>query len=301
MSLLLWEVFDVRIQNTDVVVEGHLLKTARLEHEWFDDVTDPETFQRALREDNVAADLFSFWQRYPGKTPKFDYTVEWENLAVLPVRTFDEWWNEKIKSRIRGLIRKSEKMGLVVRETQFDDDFVRGMVEIFNESPIRQGRRFWHYGKDFDTVKREFSRFLFREDIIGAYYEGSLIGFVMLSNAGNYTSLGQIISRIKHRDKAPNNALIAKAVEVTARRQIPYIVYNYWNETGLTEFKRRNGFESQRVPRYYLPLTIKGRVALRVGAHRPLAEILPKRMVSGLKQLRAALYARRYGATPDNA
>jgi hypothetical protein len=291
----------MQIHEKDIVVEGRLLKTVRLDNEWYEDVTNPETFVQALRANEVKADLLTFWQRFPNSTPKFDYPVEWEDLAVLPVNTFNEWWDSRIKSRTRGLIRKSEKMGITIRETQFDDDFVGGMVEIFNEAPVRQGRPFWHYGKDFATVKREFSRFLFREDMIGAYYQGELIGFVMLANAGDYAYLGQIISKIAHRDKAPNNALIAKAVEVTARKQIPYLIYNYWNETGLTEFKRRNGFEKQSVPRYYLPLTTRGRVGLRLGAHRPLAQLLPKTLVSRLKQLRSSFYARRYGATLDNA
>ena len=61
--------------------------------------------------------------------------------------------------------------------------FVRGMTSIFNETPIRQGRPFLHYGKDFETVKREFSRFLFREEIFGAYVGEELVGFIMLADA----------------------------------------------------------------------------------------------------------------------
>jgi hypothetical protein len=291
----------LRIQDRDIAVQGRLVKTARLEHEWYEDLAKPEAFVEALRASGVTADLLTFWQRFPDSTPRFEYAMEWEDLAVLPVRTYEDWWDNRIKSRTRGLIRKSEKMGLTVRETQFDDDFVRGMVDIFNESPVRQGRPFWHYGKDFATVKREFSRFLFREDMIGAYYGDELVGFVMLANAGEYAIPGQIISKIKHRDKAPNNVLMAKAVEVTAKRQIPYLIYNYWNETGLTEFKRRNGFEKQSVPRYYLPLTAKGRMSLRLGTHKSFSEILPRKLVLQLKQLRASFYARRYGVNLDNA
>ena len=290
-----------RISDTDVVVNGRVLKVAQLEQEWFDDVLDPAAFTRELKESPVGADLFTFWQRIPDSAQKFDYPVEWESLAVLPIQSYDHWWNDGIKSRTRGLIRKSEKMGVSIRETQFDDDFVRGMVEIFNEAPIRQGRKFWHYGKDFETVRKEFSRYLFREDIIGAYFEDELIGFVMLGNAGSYTSLGQIISKIKHRDKATNNALMAKAVEITARKSIPYLAYNYWNETGLTEFKRRNGFTQVSVPRYFIPLTLKGRIALGLGAHRSLADMLPKQLVAYMKRLRQAVNERRYGAAADNA
>ena len=101
----------MQIEGNDVVVEGRLLKSVRLEHEWHDDIQDPETFRVALRKSNVAADLFTFWQRYPSSKQKFNYTAEWEDLAVLPVRSFEEWWSDRIKSRTRGLVRKSEKIG----------------------------------------------------------------------------------------------------------------------------------------------------------------------------------------------
>ena len=120
------------------------------------------------------------------------------------------------------MVRKAEKSGIEVREASYDDAFVRGMTDIFNETPVRQGRKFWHYGKDFDTVKREFSRFLFREQLIGAYYRDELVGFVMLANAGKYGVLGQIISKVEHRNKAINNALIAHTIKKCETQQLPY-------------------------------------------------------------------------------
>ena len=139
------------------------------------------------------------------------------------------------------------------------------MTAIFNESPVRQGRPFWHYGKDFETVKTQFSRYVYRERMIGAYYEGELVGFIMLANAGRFGITGQIISSLKHRDKSPNNALIAKAVEVCAEQGLGHLIYLFWSEDSLAEFKRRCGFEPVRVPRYWVPLTWKGRSRLRRG------------------------------------
>ena len=43
----------------------------------------------------------------------------------------------------------------------------------------------------------------------------------------------------------------------------------------LTEFKRRNGFEQILLPRTYIPLTAKGRVALRLKLHRGTWAMLP--------------------------
>jgi hypothetical protein len=160
------------------------------------------------------------------------------------------------------------------------------MTEIFNETPLRQGRRFWHYGKDFETVKRQFSRYLHRELLIGAYYLGEMIGVVMLGNAGRYGITGQIISKVKYRDKATNNALVAKAVQLCERSKLPYLVYFFWDAGSLVEFKRRCGFEEVRVPRYWIPLTTRGQLALNFGLHRGWKKVLPLPVRDRLKRLR---------------
>ncbi len=170
------------------------------------------------------------------------------------------------------------------------------MTEIFNETPVRQGRRFWHYGKDFATVKQQFSRYIHRETMIGAYFEGRMIGFVMLGDAGRFALTGQIISSIKHRDKSPNNALMAKAVDICAQRGLRHLVYYYWGDGTLTNFKRHCGFEKVSVPRYYIPLSMKGQLALKCRAHHGWRAMIPKRVRDQLKRVRAAWYESRHGS-----
>ena len=262
-----------------------------LEDDWYEDVRDPAAAVGVLKGvKSIHPDLFTFWQRMPDVEPRFPYHREWEEIAVLPVTTYDHWWTSQIKSRVRNQIRKAEKDGLTVKEVPYDDDFVCGMTAIFNESPIRQGRRFWHYGKDFETVKRQFSRFLFREHMIGAYFEGEMVGFMMLADAGRFALTGQIISSLRHRDKSPNNALIAKAVEVCAASGMPYLIYLFWSDDSLAEFKRRCGFERVCVPRYYVPLTWKGALALKMGAHRGWKALIPARVKTRLKLMRPSWY-----------
>jgi hypothetical protein len=277
----------IEIEGQTYALSRGFATVIRLEDEWYEDVPDPHAIIAALRDSCVKADIFTFWQRLPDTEPRFDFYREWEGIAALPVKSFDYWWNKQIKSRTRNLIRKAEKAGVEVRETGYDDSFVRGMTDIFNETPVRQGRRFWHYGKDFETVKQQFSRCLFREDLIGAYYHGDLIGFVMLGNAGRYALTGQVIAKIQHRDKATNNALIAKAVEVCERKNLPYLVYFHWGSGSLAEFKRRCGFEQTQIPRYYVPLTKTGRLILRLGLHRGWKELLPLPVKNRLKSLRS--------------
>jgi len=284
----------VEIAGQVFSLSSGFLRVAQLEDEWYEDLRDPAVVIDALASRrSLGADLFTFWQRLPHAEPAYEYPLEWDKIAVLKITSYEHWWNRQIKSRIRTTIRKAEREGLVVREVAFDDDFVRGMTAIFNETPVRQGRKFWHYGKDFDTVKRQFSRYVHRERMIGAYLDGEMVGFVMLGDAGRYGLLGQILSSIRHRDKSLNYSLIAKSVELCASNGLEYLVYWYWGDDSLTEFKRRCGFEPVALPRYYIPLTPKGRIALRTGLHHGPVAWLPPSMKRLLKRWRAAWYEAR--------
>jgi hypothetical protein len=107
----------------------------------------------------------------------------------------------------------------------------------------------------------------------------------------------QLLSKIKHYDKRPANAMIAKAVEVCEKAGVPYLMYcNYvYNDpnSSLTEFKRRNGFEQVLIPRYYIPLTQRGKIALQLGLHRGLVQRIPKPILTRLLKIRNAWYERK--------
>jgi hypothetical protein len=230
--------------------------------------------------------------------------MQWESIAVLPIKSYNDWFQSQIGKDTRKLVRRAEKRGCVIKPCAFDDEFIKGITSIFNESPIRQGRPFCHYGKDHATIKREFSRYLFREELFGAFYEGELIGFIFLAYSEKYAYLGQILSKIEHRDKYTNNALISKAVQITAMKNIPFLVYGLWSRGGLEEFKRRNGFQKVDVPRYYVALTLRGALALKLNIHRgfsPLSDrsafimgIVPERLRFHLREFRKNWYERKY-------
>jgi hypothetical protein len=283
----------MRVDTKEITVSGKFVKIARLEEEWYEDIDDPMSLISKLKNSNVKADIFTFWQRLPDIEPKFNYYMEWDPIAALPIKSYDYWHKKQINNNAKRAVKKAEKIGVIVKESSYEDEFIRGMTEIFNETPIRQGRPFWHYGKDFDTVKQEFSKNLFREDLIGAYYNDELIGFIMLAYAGKYALTGQIISKIKHRNKYPNNALIAKAVEICLKKKISYLVYLKWNRGSLTEFKRRNGFQKFDLPRYYAPITLKGTIALKLKLHHGFIAKLPNNMKDQLKNLRKYWYSRK--------
>jgi hypothetical protein len=103
-----------------------------------------------------------------------------------------------------------------------------------------------------------------------------------------------------HKDKRPTNALIAKAVEVCLSKGLKLLLYGKFvydgDYTGLTEFKHRNGFEEMRYPRYFIPLTVKGAAAVRLGIYKGLRRLIPLPILVASKSLRSRIYQLRYAS-----
>jgi hypothetical protein len=284
----------MKVCGKDIDINGGLLRIARLTAEKYEYLDDPKAAVDALRESGARIDLFTFMQKLPHTSPNHDYPMEWDNLAALSVSTFDDWWSKQINGKTRNMVRRAEKKGVVVREVPFDEALVRGISAIYNESPTRQGKAFRHYGKDLDAVRRENGTFLDRSVFIGAFLGEELIGFAKLVSEEHrdQAALMQVVSMIQHRDSAPTNALIAQAVRSCAARGIPYLVYAnfaYGSKQGdsLTDFKQHNGFRRIDLPRYYIPLTLAGRAALRFGLHHPLVDHIPEGVLRRLREIRS--------------
>jgi hypothetical protein len=277
---------NLSIAEDPVAVTGRLLRIARLRNEHYDEVPDPAAFISGLASGGTRPDLFTFIQPIPDRSPRFPYHLEWDHAAVMHISTFETWWKRQIKDKTRNMIRKAQKNGIEIRNVAFSDELVRGIMRIHDETPVRQGRRFRHYGKPFATVKAEHGTFLDRSDFFGAYYQGDLVGFIKLVHGAGVSHLMQIISMVTHRDKSPTNALIARAVERCADRRVPFLHYGSWSRRSMGDFKRHHAFERMAIPRYYVPLTFAGRTGLRLKLHRSLAERMPESWIDRLADLR---------------
>jgi hypothetical protein len=255
----------------------------------------------ALEQTGLKADIFTFAQKLPDIVPRHSFYLEWDNLAVIPITTFSDWWERQGHTAKRNAVRKSAKLGMVVKQTELTDDLTAGIVKINNETPVRQGKPFWHFRKGFDEVKAENSTYPDRTIFLGAYYQDELIGVVRLIRAGTIAHIALFLSMTKHHDKRTANAMVAKAVEACARAGLSHLVYGQYvyNDAGssLTAFKRQNGFEQVLVPRYFIPLTWRGKLAMMLGLHRGFARRLPKPLLAELLRWRRRWYARRLNAS----
>ncbi len=289
----------IKVLENEIRVEGRLLRTGKLEADGYLFLEEPESVLQELRKLG-GIDLFTFMQRLPETEKKYNYPMELDNLAALHLTTFDQWWTEQIGFKARNKAKQAEKKGIVVKEVSFSEGLAKGIWEVYNESPIRQGQPNRHYGKDFKTVYDEAATFLDNSVFIGAFLGESLIGFIKLVHDGTKTQAGMmnVVSMVKYRDKAPANALVAQAVRSCTDRGISYLAYSRFaygkkERSSLTDFKERNGFQRTDLPRYYVPLTAIGSAALRLGLHHRIVDHLPESVAAKLRDVRAAWHNRK--------
>jgi hypothetical protein len=290
----------VQVGGSTIALTGRWLKLASVREEDYQEteVQDPEACVKKLKEQRsrrLRADIFTFAQKPPATRPRFSYSMEWESVAVVRTTSFKEWW-EKLPQESRKNVRRAEKRGVVTIVKKLDDDLVRGIVDLNSDSPMRQGRLFVHYGKNFDQVKKDQQSFLDRSDYVCAYFGDELIGFLKIAYRGDVASIVQILPRASHHDKRPANALVAKAVELCQAQRVSYLTYglfNYGNkqDAPLRQFKVRNGFEEMLMPRFYVPLTTWGRVCTKLKLYRGLIGILPEGITKAGVSARAKLYS----------
>lgn len=249
---------------------------ARSTLEYEKDVRPTETFAEKLRESGV--DIFTFIERrwhYTFSHPPENWVKAEDNIALLQVISYDEWW-ENVGKKTRNMVRKAEKSGVDTKVVAPDVKLAEGIWKIYNEIPIRQGRAFPHYGVTLETVKRQILS-AETSTFIGSYIESELAGFTQIVNGDNIAIISQILSLQKQWDKAVNNALLAKAVEVCASQQLKWLMYGRMgNHPSLDRFKQNNGFIRFSLTRYYIPLTRKGKIATKLNLHREFKDALPQ-------------------------
>jgi hypothetical protein len=229
-------------------------------------------------------DIFTFLDRKwccPIPNPPSTWTKEEDNVGLLEIKDYSCWWNT-VGKKTRNMIRRAEKSGIKVSVVEPNEKFIEGVWKIYNETPIRQERAFPHYGELLSHVASNISAAQ-NSTFIGAFLQDELAGFIQIIHGDNIVIISQILSMQKHWDKAVNNALLAKAVEVCASKGEGWLMYGrIGNHPSLDKFKKSNGFTKFPIARYYVPLTLKGRVAIRLHLHKELKDALPQSLKDAL-------------------
>ena len=251
-------------------------------NEYGKDIIPDDRFLKKLTERGT--DIFTFIERRWSRTisnPPDSWIKTTDNVALLHNTTYDEWW-KSIGKKTRNMVRKAEKSGIRTSFVEPTEELAVGIWKIFNETPIRQERGFPHYGVSLQAVKKGVLAAT-NSTFIGAFFQDELAGFVQIVHGDKIAIISQILSLQKHWDKAVNNSLVAKAVEVCADRHLEWIMYGrIGNHPSLDKFKQSNGFGRFELTRYHIPLTGKGRMAIKFGLHRELKDVFPQSLKNGL-------------------
>ncbi len=117
---------SMNVCSREIQVQGRLCRIAQLDGDSYKFLDDPEPLLAELHKSKVRVDVFTFMQKLPEAFPKYPYPMEWDNMAVLPVSTFDHWWTQQIGFKARNKAKQAEKKGIVLREVPFDAVLVRG-------------------------------------------------------------------------------------------------------------------------------------------------------------------------------
>lgn len=290
----------IKIKDIIFICTGKFLKKVSIyKEDWYDfhlenSIDDIIT---ELKKSDLKADILTFGQKIPNIRPRLKYHYEWDNIAAIPIMSYENWISS-LSSDARKDLKRAIRMGVITQNVSFSDELVSGILEIHNESPIRQGKYFIHYGKDFKTVKDEYSTYPDRSDFIAAYKGNELIGLLKLVYVGELACIMEILSKISHYDKRPTNSLIAKAVEICVANKKSYLTYGKYHygkkKDSFVEFKHRCGFMEILYPKYFIPLTLKGQIAILFGLHRQLLDLVPSVLMTIYRKLRAGVIRIRY-------
>ncbi len=252
------------------------VKIARDFREYYKNIIPTDIFLSKLRLRNL--DIFTFIERKwccPIPNPPASWVETEDNIGLLEIKDYETWWNA-IGKKTRNMVRKAEKDGVSVSVVSQSDQLAEGIWKIYNETPIRQGRVFPHFGESHETVAAN----MYAEKnstFIGAFIGDELAGFIQILHGDEIAVLSNILSMQKYWDKSVNNALLAKAVEVCVAKGERWLMYGrIGNHPSLDKFKKNNGFFKYPITRFYVPLTSEGKYAIKLRLHRELKDALPE-------------------------
>ena len=290
----------ITIDDGEFQITKGLVRTMALRNKFIDDIGNPDIIVDKCIQNDIPADILTFSQLLPDFSPKFNYRMEWDNIAAVPVSSYENWLMKQIHPNTRNKIKKAERNGVVVKVESLSRKISEGLVEIFNETMVRRGKKNFYYGRDVETVEKEWSRDSGRNDFLIAYYKDEIIGFIQLVYADKYARTSGTVAKLSHRNKSPMNALLAKAVEICEKKKIEYLIYGqfvYGNkgEDSLTSFKKNNGFQRFDVPQYFIPLSLRGKLGLCLSLHHGIFVLLPSRAQRLLAKIRFLWYNKYIG------
>jgi GNAT superfamily N-acetyltransferase len=261
----------IKLGFTSVVLKRHRFSfsTARSLNEYDGNLVPSKGLFTFLKKEKV--DVISFLDGGKSRNLAAEFNTGWlksyDILLMHEVRSFQYWWT-KVGKKTRNMVRKAEKNGVITSAIQPSGMLAKDICRIYNSTQKKQKRRNNDYGKTNQEVLKEITSspdYVF----IVSCLNNEVVGFSQLVFYLDTVFIKRLLSLENYRDKGINNALLAKAIEISADRGVKKLIFAHWNpwtfpEESLINFAINNGFRLCKVTRYYAPLTWNGKVLIHL-------------------------------------
>ena len=260
---------------------GRIVRIKILKYKWdtIYRLTDVHLFKAIKQAIKNNIDIFTFIERrYISPLEKYLYSkvksldipvfTFYERLAVLRIKSFDDWWHaigKKTRNMVRKAIRKNATTEVVYENTQLLKN-AKAIWKLYNETPIRQNKRYIGYGMPLEKIIERFRNLelLHRSLVVLARYNERVVGFTHIIIGDHAGMVRTFLSSIYYRNIPISNLMMAKVVEELAKRNINFLIYGHMGiQPGIELFKKNNGFKMHICPRYFIPITKKGMIILK--------------------------------------
>ena len=195
------------------------------------------------------------------------------NIALLSFDSFDDWFASLPRSR-RKQIRRSGEEGVEVRTVdELSVSEAQEVLDMFRESPFREGRYFVGYHSW--SLRRVTEEFRTSDRLISsiAVYGGRIVGVSKYKFKGQVAVSSNQISSLAVRRKVHGvaNLLLAHQIKMLAGKGVKHLKYGKLGVglDSLDEFKTSNGFRPVIVHYNYVLLTSRARLFAKFGLYQP--------------------------------
>ncbi len=205
---------------------------------------------------------------YLDRIANFSITIY---ARILPLsKGFEYIWKNKFNKKARNLVRKFLRSGGKVELLKNPLNYVDDIMEINLSKPLRQGRPLPETYTRKDLVIQILERNIrdkgehFR--VYGAFIKDKLVAYAYVSEHNGYAYISRFLTHAKYFKYAASNGLLSFIIESLCKEGVKVVQYGYWSRhyEGVNHFLQQHGFEKGEVRAYYIPLTMKGSLVLKM-------------------------------------
>ena len=193
--------------DKEIKIQGTFVRIARIDGDKYNSPTDPDAMLGSPAKAAGHGSIFSRFCRGSQK-PSRSIATRWSGTTWRFCRFRLLKTGGTIKSvPTRAIERvKRRKRASCCARCPATKSLFKGICGIYNESPVRQGKSFPHYGMTIERAREYASTYPDRSIYVAAFVGDTMIGFIKLVMDETRTTacLVHILSMIQHKDKAPD-------------------------------------------------------------------------------------------------